>query len=395
MSLGKQITKYRKSKNYSQQDLAKQLKVSRQTISRWEADLSVPSMDKLNALCILFSISIDELLDSKNKKEDIDTKQIMALITKLNTNQLRVYKKFHLIFKSSILIIGLVILIIITYTFLSNDYNQNNLIKIEKSTQELNNQITNQQETLIKLENKLEEITANSPVKDYLITFSDVTDYSTNILIKAWLQKYDQNSQVAFNIEDVQGKKYYIPAKLENDYYICDPYQIDLVDIEKIRLVVSDHSNTAQEFVCNYIDISNYTTLNFQDIKINSFYYTVGVSDEINIYFYFGVNLNKPKHIETKLNLDTAYLRFYVNNKLAFKEELAVFKNSEPTPNWPYVSYKLKDKVKYKIKSKEKVYMEVVLKDTYGKETIYKSQEYPNTHGRIYIQDGVMEEVKN
>lgn len=393
MSLGKQIVKYRKSKNYSQQDLAKQLNVSRQTISRWESDLSVPSIEKINQICNVFKISIDELLESKTRN-NIDTKQVMSLINQLNTNHYRIYNKFHRLFKSSVLVIGFIVLILITYTFLSNDYNQNKLLKIEKQTQELNNQLINQQQIFKNIEYKMEEIMANSPVKDYLITFSDVTDDSTNITVKAWLQSYHQDYKVVFNVEDIHGKKYYIPAKLENDYYICEPYTIDLADIEKISVEINNNNQSSLEYVCGYIDISDYTKLNFTSISVSGFAYTSGASDSINIDFNFGMDLNKPKRIETQLNLDKAYAKFYVNNQLAFKQELEVFKGSEPTPHWPYVLYQFKNRVAYNLNPKESFYIEVILVDNYGKETIYRSSEFPNNYGRFNITDMVMEEVE-
>ena len=58
MSLGERICKLRTEKNLSQGDLADALEVSRQSISKWETNGSVPDLDKLVKLSELFDISL-------------------------------------------------------------------------------------------------------------------------------------------------------------------------------------------------------------------------------------------------------------------------------------------------------------------------------------------------
>lgn len=62
MSLGSNICRLRTEKNLSQIDLANALCVSRQSISKWETDGSVPELDKLLKLSRLFDITLDELV---------------------------------------------------------------------------------------------------------------------------------------------------------------------------------------------------------------------------------------------------------------------------------------------------------------------------------------------
>ena len=69
MSLGERICKLRSEKNLSQGDLADALEVSRQSISKWETNGSVPDLDKLVKLSELFDISLDELITGKEKAE--------------------------------------------------------------------------------------------------------------------------------------------------------------------------------------------------------------------------------------------------------------------------------------------------------------------------------------
>lgn len=62
MSLGENIYQLRKSKNMSQDDLAAALEVSRQSVSKWENDSSVPELEKLMKMAQVFDVSLDSLV---------------------------------------------------------------------------------------------------------------------------------------------------------------------------------------------------------------------------------------------------------------------------------------------------------------------------------------------
>lgn len=66
MTLGEKIAKQRKDLNYTQEQLADILGVSRQSISKWESDIAYPETEKLIELGKIFDCSMDYLL-----KEDI------------------------------------------------------------------------------------------------------------------------------------------------------------------------------------------------------------------------------------------------------------------------------------------------------------------------------------
>ncbi len=65
MTIGEKITHLRNSAGISQEGLAERLSVSRQSVSKWEMDVSQPQIDKIISLCEIFGISSDELLYDK------------------------------------------------------------------------------------------------------------------------------------------------------------------------------------------------------------------------------------------------------------------------------------------------------------------------------------------
>ena len=62
MTLGEKISALRTQREWSQGDLAEKMNVSRQSISKWETDGSVPELDKLLLLSQLFDVTLDELV---------------------------------------------------------------------------------------------------------------------------------------------------------------------------------------------------------------------------------------------------------------------------------------------------------------------------------------------
>ena len=62
MNLSKNIFFHRTRCHLSQGDLANELEVSRQSISKWENNSAVPELDKLIKMSALFGITLDELV---------------------------------------------------------------------------------------------------------------------------------------------------------------------------------------------------------------------------------------------------------------------------------------------------------------------------------------------
>ena len=73
MTLGESITRLRTQKGWSQGDLADALDVSRQSISKWETDTSVPELEKLLRLSELFGVTLDALVRGEQAEIQTET----------------------------------------------------------------------------------------------------------------------------------------------------------------------------------------------------------------------------------------------------------------------------------------------------------------------------------
>ena len=62
MSFGNKLAEARRAKNLTQEQLAEQLEVTRQAVSRWESDAAYPETDKIVRMAQILEVSCDYLL---------------------------------------------------------------------------------------------------------------------------------------------------------------------------------------------------------------------------------------------------------------------------------------------------------------------------------------------
>ncbi len=81
------ISKYlqflRKKSNYTQDDLAKKLGISRQAVSKWETGMTIPDLEVLLKISKLYDITINDILEPKIQPQRItDFEQISTISEK-------------------------------------------------------------------------------------------------------------------------------------------------------------------------------------------------------------------------------------------------------------------------------------------------------------------------
>ena len=81
MNLGENIHSFRVASNMSQTDLANELEVSRQSVSKWENNSAQPELDKLCRMSELFDVTLDELVYGARPQQNTsgDTKNNLSL----------------------------------------------------------------------------------------------------------------------------------------------------------------------------------------------------------------------------------------------------------------------------------------------------------------------------
>lgn len=79
MSLGNNLFHARKKNGMSQETVAEKLGISRQTVSKWETDETLPDIKQAKRLAVLYGLTLDELIEF-----DADVKEIQEVIQRTN-----------------------------------------------------------------------------------------------------------------------------------------------------------------------------------------------------------------------------------------------------------------------------------------------------------------------
>ena len=115
MEIGNKIMELRKKNNFSQEDLAEKVGVTRQTISKWELGETAPDLKQAKVLSQVFKVSLDELVDNDIKNIIIEKTTNTEKLAGMIINILKALGTFFLIY---------LIIMIIIFIIFSFDYNQ-------------------------------------------------------------------------------------------------------------------------------------------------------------------------------------------------------------------------------------------------------------------------------
>ena len=89
MKLGKKIHQLRKLSGMTQEQLAEKLDVSRQTVSKWESETTVPDLESMVRICRMFHISLDELLLKEEAVAEQNEKITLEDLVEINLHNRR------------------------------------------------------------------------------------------------------------------------------------------------------------------------------------------------------------------------------------------------------------------------------------------------------------------
>ena len=94
MNTGEKIRQIRKISGMTQEELAKKMNVSRQTISKWEKGSSAPDLENAIVLCKLFQISLDDFM---KEEREVEREEKISLQDMMKINQ-RMQRRTLLLF---------------------------------------------------------------------------------------------------------------------------------------------------------------------------------------------------------------------------------------------------------------------------------------------------------
>jgi len=95
IEIASRLVKLRKAKGFSQEELADKLGISRQAISKWERAEASPDTDNLILLARLYNISLDELLSTDDKDEEIKAEVVERIFKEEESIKIEIEEEHH------------------------------------------------------------------------------------------------------------------------------------------------------------------------------------------------------------------------------------------------------------------------------------------------------------
>lgn len=109
---GENLKTLRKQKGFTQEELATRLHVVRQTISKWEKNISVPDADTLIRLAEILEVSVSELLGAKIENENTAS-DVAEQLSRINEQLVIKNRRSRRIWKILAIILATIVLIYI------------------------------------------------------------------------------------------------------------------------------------------------------------------------------------------------------------------------------------------------------------------------------------------
>lgn len=338
-TIGKLIFEGRKSKNISQDELAKYIHVTRQTVSNWENDKNTPDMTLIVKLCEYLDIDLNELITS-NGNDSIKTEELIRVENK------KVKKKMLILI--SIISLLLTITIFIVLLIINQNYFEIYDCKLIGDGFSLNNC------TLVKSKIKnyftFGTLKGNADYKDLTITLYYKKTDKKNIIIE---QSYEDDIVLFENY----GYGEYFYDSLDDVY-------LDLTYLDNNKTVVATYKlefnlvfKSQKMFYVKQNPISDFSEeTNTESRKHENIISNLSAESLIRNKYKYD---SKNKIYKKKSNGATYYYDPFTN-EFNYQSEI----NGEVTNIVYYFDYNIIDlNIYYKEKKKDNVYLVYYLKE--------------------------------
>lgn len=307
MNFSENLSGLRKEKGIKQEALANDMKVSRQTVSKWENGTAMPDLKKLTALAEYFGITMDELLGftspSGEKNEGINdyTKAyVNELISLENAESNRKIDEIKGKWKTSIIILS----IILAFTTIV-------ALDASKKVDDLQDEVNDiSMAPSIITDDSYDNSSDISNDASYEVLSTDEKEpWLINVRFTYAPQTYTNSLKVTLGIADKSGNTKQLDYENKDGKFVLET-QIDASKIDTYTLIAKDDSTTSSvglepDFTDNYFD------LGFDEISINT-------TLKNNKFTFDGATYQPIFTFETKNKLKSGEISFSFENEKPF-----------------------------------------------------------------------------
>lgn len=307
MNFSENLSRLRKEKGIKQEALANDMKVSRQTVSKWENGTAMPDLKKLTALAEYFGITMDELLGftspSGEKNEGINdyTKAyVNELISLENAESNRKIDEIKGKWKTSIIILS----IILTFTTIV-------ALDASKKVDDLQDEVNDisMAPSIITDDSYDNSSDISNDASYEVLSIDEKEPWLINVRFTYAPQTYTNSLKVALNVTDKNGNTKQLDYENKDGKFVLET-QIDASEIDTYTLIAKDDSTTSSvdlepDFTDNYFDIG------FDEISINT-------TLKNNKFTFDGATFQPIFTFEAKNKLKSGEISFSFENEKPF-----------------------------------------------------------------------------
>lgn len=234
MTFSDNLRALRRAKEYSQESLARQLGVTRQTVSKWENGTAMPDLKKLTEIAALFDTTMDTLLGTDQPTDGDHQAQtaydLQALGVRLEKSQRRSDWLTGILIVLAVLVAVLLILVVSAFS------------QIDELQGQINDLPTN---TVVVNDNGDDDST-DTPDEYTSATVLKVDKKDPKIAtvrLSYAPERYDNGSTVSFLVPMANGKQKEIPATLKDNAFTAE-VTIDVTAGDSWQVKVNDGKTT-------------------------------------------------------------------------------------------------------------------------------------------------------
>lgn len=265
MKFYQNIQKLRKEKGMSQEQLAEQLGVSRQTISKWESGAVCPTLDRMQELAALFAIPLTQLLGEAGD----GTEQERIQEYEEQIRRLKEQKKLHTALALTAAAVFLILAGLFVLLFFNIRSINQRIDRLDQQISSITSDVTGQ---ILGIKNDLEESAKKqeSLIADYEIkpTGLKLSDHQLTLKITVTPKTYIEGTNAEFLLHGI--REYSAGALYENG---CFAAELPIADDE-----------TSLKFQINFINEGKISSefLDIEDV-VHTFIMPVGGVDDLTI----------------------------------------------------------------------------------------------------------------
>ncbi len=233
MTIGKRLLGLRQKNSLTQEDVASIFHVSRQTVSKWESDLSYPDMKLLMEICEYYHVSVLEVLGLEEEVNEeslsklyLEMQNVLGHMESENVKR-RKWDQLIIVFCVLSMIVSVVLFINVSLkerklTHVYNNYNQGVV----------------QTQSLFDSQSRYE-------IKAY-----DLNQMQLEIDCEYVLSEYTDDLTMKLIVESTQGRKEYDLIKKNENTFVFQG-SIPYVDQQKIKVSVVNSNGTVKLYDSN------------------------------------------------------------------------------------------------------------------------------------------------